>query len=136
MWLLDAQTEEILYVSPSYETVWGRSRQSLYADPHSWVDAVHPDDLERALVFFSKSYPKEKVDIEYRVIRPDGSIRLLRDQGFVIRDETDRVIRLMGMAVDITDKERQPKKLPATELEIEIKDRSPRSLTDKKIREK
>ena len=136
LWLLDALTEEILYVSPSYETVWGRSRQSLYADPHSWVDAVHPDDLERALVFFSKSYPKEKVDIEYRVIRPDGSIRLLRDQGFVVRDEADRVIRLMGMAVDITDKERQPKKLPATELEIKIQDRSPRSLTDKKIREK
>jgi PAS domain S-box-containing protein len=132
LWLLDAKTEEILYVSPSYETIWGRSRQSLYADPHSWIDAVHPEDHDRAMVFFGKGYPKEKVDIEYRVVRPDGSIRLIRDQGYVIRDEADRVIRLMGMAVDITNKVRQPKKLPVNELKTETKDRSPRSLNDKK----
>ena len=135
LWLLDARTEEILYVSPSYETVWGRSRQSLYADPHSWVDAVHPDDHYRALEFFNKEYPREKVDTEYRVIRPDGTIRLIRDQGHVIRDHADRVIRLMGMAVDITNQVKPLNDPRANELEAQIKDRSPRSLNRKKVRE-
>jgi integral membrane sensor domain MASE1 len=53
-WLLDVTEERILYVSPAYETVWGRTCQSLYADSHSWLDAVHPDDYDRALIFFKR----------------------------------------------------------------------------------
>ena len=54
LWLIDVIEERMLYVSPAYEKVWGRSCQSLYDDPHSWLDAVHPDDNDRALIFFNR----------------------------------------------------------------------------------
>jgi len=102
LWFLDAESEEILYVSPAYEAVWGRSRETLYADPHAWLDAVHPEDHESALAFFGPYGQGPHVETNYRVVRPDGSVRWIHDQGFVIRDEAGRPLRLLGVARDVT----------------------------------
>jgi PAS domain S-box-containing protein len=105
-WLLDTVEERVLCVSPAYETIWGRSCESLYADTYSWLDAVHPEDHERALAFFDRETKKDRLEAEYRIIRPDGSVRWIWDRGFVIRDETGRISRLAGLACDITERKR------------------------------
>jgi PAS domain S-box-containing protein len=105
-WLMDMAEVRLLYISPAYETVWGRSCESLYADPHSWLDAVHPDDHERALAFFDQDINESRYDAEYRIIRPDGSIREIWDRGYITRDETGRIYRIAGLASDITEKKR------------------------------
>lgn len=43
-WVGSPDWQEVHYVSPAYEDLWGCSRESLYANPHSWLDSVHPDD--------------------------------------------------------------------------------------------
>jgi PAS domain S-box-containing protein len=103
LWFLEAETENILYVSPSYETVWGRSREDLRRDAHAWLDAVHPDDRANAFLFVGQDFPGDRAETTYRVQRPDGSLRWIFDRGFVIRDLSGRPTRYLGLASDITD---------------------------------
>jgi PAS domain S-box-containing protein len=103
IWFLDAETENILYVSPSYETVWGRTREDLGHDAHAWLDAVIPEDREFAIQFVGQDFPGDRVETAYRVRRPDGSLRWIFDRGFVIRDPGGRPVRYLGLASDVTD---------------------------------
>jgi len=103
IWFLEAETENILYVSPSYETVWGRSREDLGRDAHAWLDAVIPEDREFAIQFVGQDFPGDRMETSYRVRRADGSIRWIFDRGFVIRDPAGRPVRYLGLASDITE---------------------------------
>jgi PAS domain S-box-containing protein len=102
VWLTDPVEGKLLYVSPAYEKIWGRSCQSLYDDPRSWLRAVHPDDLEYVKSEFGK--PEEGFDQEYRIIRPDGSVRWIWDRGFAIGENGDGQLRTAGITADITDR--------------------------------
>ena len=101
-WMMDAQKRQIIYVSPAYEQVWGRSRESLYADVTSLIDAVHPDDRTRVLETIADPGNKEVQDNQYRINLPDGSIRWISDRVVPIRDETGNIYRFAGSATDIT----------------------------------
>ena len=103
IWFLEAETENILYVSPSYETVWGRSREDLGRDAHAWLDAVIPEDREYAIQFVGQDFPGDRMETTYRVRWPDGSIRWIFDRGFVIRDPAGHPVRYLGLASDITE---------------------------------
>ncbi len=106
-WMADPKTTEILYISPAYEQVWGRSCQSLYDQPRSFLDAVHPDDRERVrFAALEKHGRGEPTDEEYRVVRPDGSVRWVRDRAFPVRDARGQVYRMVGIAEDVTEKRR------------------------------
>src|SRR5439155_15434737 len=73
----------VLYVSPAYESVWGRTCESLYRDARSFIDGIHPADRSRLL---DEQDGRHHFEVEYRVVRPDGSIRWIRDRGFPIKD--------------------------------------------------
>jgi diguanylate cyclase (GGDEF)-like protein/PAS domain S-box-containing protein len=100
-WLEDPDHSHTFYVSPAYESIWGRTRKSLYEQPNSWFDAIHPDDLERVLAAQVKQVTGE-YNIEYRLIHPDGSIRWIWSRAFPIQDENGQVYRIAGIAEDIT----------------------------------
>jgi PAS domain S-box-containing protein len=110
-WLMDITNMRLLYISPAYETVWGRPCSAMYSDPHSWLDAVHPDDHERALSFFDRETSESLYDAEYRIVRPNGEIRHIWDRGYIVRDETGRIARIAGLATDITEKKRLQQEL-------------------------
>jgi PAS domain S-box-containing protein len=110
-WLMDVANMRLLYISPAYETVWGRPCKSMYDDPHSWLDAVHPDDYERALIFFDLQTKESRYDAEYRIVRPDGEVRNIWDRGYVVRDQRGRICRVAGLASDITEKKRLQEEL-------------------------
>ncbi|HET9528993.1 MAG TPA: PAS domain S-box protein, partial [Blastocatellia bacterium] len=101
-WMFDLTKSQILYVSPAYEEVWGRTPESLYATPRSFIDAVHPEDLTRVLAALERQAEGRETEEEYRVIRPDGSVRWVRDHAFPIQNETGKVYRVTGIAEDIT----------------------------------
>jgi PAS domain S-box-containing protein len=106
-WMADPETTEILYISPAYERVWGRSCRSLYEQPRSFLEAVHPDDRERVRVAAIEKHSRGEVtDEEYRVVRPDGSVRWVRDRAFPVTDADGRVYRMVGIAEDFTEKKR------------------------------
>jgi diguanylate cyclase (GGDEF)-like protein/PAS domain S-box-containing protein len=102
-WLEDLEHAHVFYVSPAYEIIWGRTPQSLYKNPQSWFEAIHPDDRERAL-----AAQVQKVSgtyaIEYRVIRPDGSPRWVWSRAFPIQNEHGKIYRIAGIAEDITER--------------------------------
>ncbi len=103
-WMSTADQSAVLYVSPGYEKIWGRSCQSLYENPTSWLDAIHPDDRERvaraaALRVESRGYLEE-----YRILGADGTLHWIEDRSFLVRDAAGRAYRLVGVAQDITDR--------------------------------
>ncbi len=98
---------EILYISPAYERIWGRTCESLYADPLAFLDAVHPDDRERVQVSVAERQGRgESSDEEYRIVKPDGSVRWIRNRAFPVKDAEGQVFRMAGIAEDITDRKR------------------------------
>jgi PAS domain S-box-containing protein len=100
-WLKDVATNEIVYVSPAYEKVWGRSRASLFEAHQTWLNAVHPEDFDRVRAAAAKQRAVH-YDLEYRIIRPDGSICWIHDRAFPIRNSEGEVYRIAGVADDIT----------------------------------
>jgi PAS domain S-box-containing protein len=102
-WMCTGDLSKTLYISPAYEVVWGRSCESLYRDLRSVFAAIHPDDRTRAVAIIEAGR-EQGFEVEYRVVRPDGSIRWIWDRGFPIRDESGRSYRLAGIAEDITDR--------------------------------
>jgi PAS domain S-box-containing protein len=102
-WLTDTDKAEILYVSPGYEEIWGRTCGSLYRDPRTWLESIHPEDRERVLHATLTRQAAGSYDEVYRVTRPDGTVRWIHDRAFPIRDEDGRVFRIAGVAEDVTE---------------------------------
>ncbi len=94
----------IFYISPAYERIWGRSVASLYENPRSFLDAVHPDDRERVLANLDVQGSGQPFAHEYRILRPDGTERWIWDSGFPVREPTGEVRRYVGIARDITER--------------------------------
>jgi PAS domain S-box-containing protein len=102
-WLADPLVTHVTYASPAYETIWGRKRESLYQSPQSWWDAVHPEDRERVI----SSLPQpltEKYSVEYRILRPDGSVRWIWDRRFPVRDQSGAIYQVAGVTKDVTNR--------------------------------
>ena len=93
----------VTYVSPAYEKIWGRSRESVYQDTRSWLDAVHSEDRERVLAALH-SVGQAQFDEEFRIVRPDGEVRWVHDRVFPIWDENGEIYRTAGIVEDITER--------------------------------
>ena len=105
-WIVSVATREMLYVSPAYEDIWGRTCESLYAEPQTWMDAIHPDDRASVLQARNNKQTQGIYDEEYRIFRPDGSIRWIRDRAFPVRDASGKIYRMVGVAKDISERKR------------------------------
>ncbi|MGB5421147.1 MAG: PAS domain S-box protein [Desulfobacterales bacterium] len=105
IWLFDWDRQKVVYVNPAYEAIWGRSAEALYNRYEEWLESIHPEDLTFAKESFARIAETGSGDKrEYRIIRPDGSIRWVSDRGYVIRDRQGRIVRIAGIAKDITDR--------------------------------
>ena len=104
-WMTDFRTPQILYVSPAYEQIWGKSPAEIYQDYTRWAQTIHPDDRERALAIAATCQDEDVVEQEYRIVRPDGTIRWIRDRGFAVRDEAGQIQQVVGVAQDITERQ-------------------------------
>jgi PAS domain S-box-containing protein len=116
-WMTTPDLSEILYISPAYETVWGRTRESLYQDARSFIDAIHPDDRPHVVEVLAREQERGFA-IQYRVIRPDSSMRWIWDRGFPVKDQAGRVYRLAGIAEDITERKQAEEQLRATSAQL------------------
>ena len=103
-WMTNLNKTEMLYVSPGFETIWGRPCDALYERPRLWVEAVHPEDRTRIESYIVNRQVTGHYDDEYRIVRPDGSVRWIRDRASPIRDSGGRVYRIAGIAEDITER--------------------------------
>ena len=113
-WIVEFPPFRMLYISPAYEQIWGRSCQSLYDQPKSFLDAVYPEDQVRVLDAMEQQGRGEPTDTEYRIVRSDGSVRWIRDRGFPIKDGSGKVYRVAGVAEDITERRQAEQALRET----------------------
>jgi len=104
-WLTDWEKKELLYVSPNYEKVFGRTVESLQLDRRSWLAALVHEDRDRVgRAFKNAAEAGVFVEDEYRIIRPDGSERWIRDRAYPVRNDAGEVYRIVGVAEDVTDR--------------------------------
>jgi PAS domain S-box-containing protein len=102
-WMTDPQNDHLLYISPAYEKVWGRTCASLYQSPRSWLETIHPDDREIIRRSMDTKLVTGDYDEIYRIHRPDGSVRWIHDRAFPVRNAAGDVYRVVGTAEDITE---------------------------------
>lgn len=101
-WMLDAETRKTLYVNPAFETITGRSRTTLKANPLSYEEIIHPEDRVRVLFQLEQATRNGDFDERFRIVVPNGEVRWVWARGFPVRDGSDRIRRLVGTALDIT----------------------------------
>jgi two-component system, cell cycle sensor histidine kinase and response regulator CckA len=118
-WLRDLPGGELVYVSPAFETIWGRPRSSITtASP--LLEHVSPDDAARVMEAVDELDRVEwEAPLELRITLPDGSVRWIRSRRFPIADATGAIRRVAGVAQDVTaertlaDRLRQVEKMEA-----------------------
>jgi len=107
LWMYSREGEPV-YISPMFEKIWGISSEQLYSDSTACLNAVHPEDRERVVIASQRAFTHNgSYEMEYRIIRPDGDIRIIRNRSFPIMDETGEIYRVAGIAEDITERQQE-----------------------------
>jgi PAS domain S-box-containing protein len=118
-WLSDPTKSQVLYISPGYEAIWGRSCESLYASPKSWVEAIHPDDRERIWHAATTKQLAGTYDEEYRILTSDGAVRWIHDRAFPVLNDQGQIYRIAGIAEDVTENKQMEEALRESEERFE-----------------
>ncbi len=100
-WLSRADSGQLLYLSPAYEQIWGRTIESVTEQPTTWTDHIHPADRSRVIDTLPRRLEGD-YQAEYRIVRPDGETRWIQDRSFTILDDNGEVFRLAGVSRDVT----------------------------------
>ncbi len=110
-WVKNAADTATLYVSPSYEKIWGRARHTLYDNSHTFLDSVLPEDRDRVAESMRRKHQEQGYEEEYRILRPDGTLRWIWARTYPVCDDEGIIQRYAGIAEDITDKKFAEKEL-------------------------
>jgi PAS domain S-box-containing protein len=96
----------VAYLSPAYEEIWGRPRQEVYDWAEAWIESVHPDERAGVGSYFARLMQGIQSEMSYRIVRPDGSLRWIHARGFPVNDLEGKLIRVVGIAEDVTERKR------------------------------
>ncbi|WP_162274651.1 hybrid sensor histidine kinase/response regulator [Verrucomicrobium sp. GAS474] len=104
VWSTSLDFDRFIYLSPSTEKVFGRPVEDFYHDASLWFSSIHPEDRDRVrdLLTGVVARNEDAFEIDYRIVRPEGDIRWLRNRGRTIRNRTGKPAHLDGIADDIT----------------------------------
>src|SRR6267142_1213729 len=104
-WVHAVDADQSLYISPAYERVWGSSSGDVGKVHRDWLESIHPEDRTQVRKSLEEMTAGAKaLDVEYRIVRPDGALRWIHDRGFPIRDAQGKIYRAAGIAEDITER--------------------------------
>ncbi|MFW5917798.1 MAG: PAS domain-containing sensor histidine kinase [Halorubrum sp.] len=110
LWMFDADWSEVRFVNPAYEEIFGGSIEALEADPETFLDAIHPEDVPAVEDAMERLSGGASVDMEYRVNPGENYNRWVWVQGEPITVDDD-VVRITGFAKDVTDRRRRERQL-------------------------
>jgi PAS domain S-box-containing protein len=119
-WITEPQDNNLIYISPAYEEVWGRSCRSLSEVSRTWLDTVHPEDRTRLIEATVTVQTGGDYDLEYRIVRPDGEVRWVRDRAFPVANLSGEVYRVAGVVDDVTERKQALEQIKASLHEKEV----------------
>ncbi len=111
LWIVDAEYQNTLYVNQAFESILGRSPEGIYAQLSSFLNYVYPDDQELVARMMDQRASGVLQTHEYRILRPDGFVRWIRDRAFSIRNSEGKVYGIAGVAEDITEQKHAEEEL-------------------------
>lgn len=106
------------YVSSAVKDVFGLDQSEVEGTEGGWARLIHPDDLADAdvrRVAWHDAGAHGKYENSYRIIRPDGQVRHIQNRGYSVRDESGRIVRVTGLAEDVTERETARLRLESSE---------------------
>ena len=103
-WLASADGQTLLDLNDSFERIYGYSAQEFSENPALWLDVVHPDDREIADTSQQALFATGRAEAEYRIVRPDGSVRWIHDKKMISRDGAGNLLHMGGIASDVTER--------------------------------
>jgi PAS domain S-box-containing protein len=121
LWIESITPRTMLYMSPRYEQIWGRPLGDFKRDPEAWIQAVHAedgDDVKSAWKRWLAGEGEGRLDVTFRIVRPDGEVRWIHSRGSLIRDERGKPYRGSGIAEDITEERRAQEALAESQTEL------------------
>ncbi len=101
-WMLDAETKKALFVNPAYETITGRSCESLHDDPTSYEEVIHTEDRVHVLSKLDQATRSGHFNERFRIVSAHDEVRWVWVRGFPVRDADGKIRRLVGTALEIT----------------------------------
>ena len=116
VWSTTPDGQSVLFVSASAAGLYGRSAAEFLADPMKWLATSHPEDREAVERGFSQVAETGEFDGEYRIIRPDGTVRWVHDRARIVNDPGGQPLRLDGIVTDITERKRAEAALRESEV--------------------
>jgi len=100
-------SHELLYMNPAGERICGHSLAEFVAAPQLWFSIVHADDRMRVKHWLEHILTVETLGLEYRFVHPDGTVRWLDDRAKIVRDALGIVIRIDGVAADVSERKQR-----------------------------
>ncbi|MCT7953823.1 PAS domain S-box protein [Laspinema palackyanum] len=115
VWSVSGTTSEVLYLSPAVETIYQRPSLAFFENFNLWQEVIYPQDRSVVDLAFKSSLETGSTDLEYRIVRPSGEVRWLRQRTRLVRDREGNPLRIDGIASDITDRKQAEAKLRKSE---------------------
>ena len=121
-WIVSPDWSEIHYISPAYEDIWGRTRESLYENPKSWIECIPEDDRKKVEEAIRAKFTgkDDTPDFpEHRVIRDDGEVRWILARSYPVKDDEGKILKFVGIVEDVTQRRQSEHQLQqAQKMEI------------------
>lgn len=102
VWSISPSGDQVLFVNSAWERVFGHSHLEAQSNPGLWRQTIHPDDRALAAEALATLLSQDQLDLEYRIVRPDGEVRWISDHATVQRDVQGTPIRIDGIGRDVT----------------------------------
>jgi len=119
-WITECRDNKLVYISPAYTEVLGRTCTSLDEISQTWIETVHPDDRSRLIDATASIQEGAGYDLEYRILRPDGDVRWVRDRAFPVTNEDGEIYRIAGIVDDITERKQALEQIKTSLQEKEV----------------